>query len=177
MKKSIVNIMDVITKINNSMMWVAGILITIATAFLFADVVLRYFFNSSTGYGFDIALICTGLIAFLLGGYGVVIKQHVRVDIFFDKFSLRIRSLIDLIYLLFLFLIAVAFLWLGTDYVLHYYSIGAQTSGALIIPLWTKWLMVPIGGLLLALQGIVKLINDVYIIVTGEVLYDSEEGL
>ncbi|WP_216830718.1 TRAP transporter small permease subunit [Alkalihalobacterium elongatum] len=177
MKKTVIQVMKMITKLNKSMIWVVGVLVFFASIFLFIDVLLRYFFNSATAWAFDLAVTSTGFIGFMLGGYALAIGQHVRVDLFYEKFSLRVRSIIDLISALFLFLMAGALFWLGMDYVIHYYTIGAVTTGGVPMPLWIKWLMVPLGGLLIGLQGLVKLTNDIYIIVTGEELYNSEEGV
>ena len=175
MKKLLIRTMDIITAINKSMVWIIGTLVLFMSMLLTIDVILRYFFNSPTSWAFDFSTWGTGVIGFLLGGYTLVAAQHVRVDLFFEKFSLRMKSIIDLVSAIFLFMMVIALVWLGTDYVIHYYNIGAQSTGGFAIPLWVKWLIVPIGGLLIGLQGLVKLIDDIYIIVTGKRLYEMEE--
>lgn len=178
MKKSLIFVMAAITKLNKSMLWIMGTVVLLMSLLLTVDVVLRYFFNSPTSWAFGLATWGTGMIAFLLGGYTLVIEQHVRVDLYFERFSKRVKSIIDMISALFLFLIAIALFWLGLEYVIHYYQIGATMTGGLRMPLWVSWLIVPIGGLLIGLQGLVKFINDLSIIITGEKLYDYdiEEG-
>lgn len=177
MKKTLIRIFDVISAINKSLVWIIGTLVLLMSLLLTVDVLLRYIFSAPTSWAFDLATWGTGIIAFSLGGYTLMIGQHVRVDLFFEKFSLRTKSIIDLIGALFLFLMAIALIWLGFGYVIHYYEIGATSTGGLTMPLWIKWLIVPIGGILIALQGLVKLIDDIYVIVTGERLYyPPEEG-
>lgn len=155
------------------MVWIIGTLVLFMSLLITVDVLLRYFFSKPTTWAFDLATWGTGIVGFMLGGYTLIIGQHVRVDVFFEKLSLKAQSIIDLISAFFLFLMSISLIWLGTDYVVHYYTIGAISTGGLAMPLWIKWLIVPLGGLLIFLQGIVKLINDLYIIFTGEKVYET----
>ncbi|WP_174733344.1 TRAP transporter small permease subunit [Mesobacillus harenae] len=177
MKEILIRVMDVITKINKSMVWIIGTLVFLMCVMLTVDVLLRYLFNSPTAWAFELATWGTGIIGFMLGGYALAIGQHVRVDVFFERLTIRQQSMVEMISSFFLFLMAISLIWLGFDYVTHYYNIGAIATGGMEMPLWIKWLIVPLGGLLIALQGIVKLINDLYIIFTGEKIYETEEEM
>jgi TRAP-type C4-dicarboxylate transport system permease small subunit len=152
---------EIISRINEVMMWIVGALIMIMGILLFYDVMMRYFFNNPTVWSFDLTSWFTGMAAFLGGGYTLLKKGHVRVDIFYEKFSLRTRSAIDAVTSVFLFLIVIVFIWKGTEQVIHNYQINAVANTGLDIHVWIKWLMVPIGGLLLGLQALVNLINDI----------------
>ncbi|MBM7632394.1 TRAP transporter small permease subunit [Geomicrobium sediminis] len=163
-----------IRMINNSMLWVVGSIAFIMALLLFTDVILRYFFNSPSVWNYDLTAWFTGLTAFLAGGYCLLHREHVRVDIFYEKFSERKRSVIDLFTALFIFLISGVFIVYGGAYVIHLIELGAVASTGLNISLWIKWIMVPIGGLLLLLQAIVDLINDIHTIVKGHKLWEVE---
>lgn len=175
MKKILIFIMALIIKINKSMVWIIGTIILLMSLLLTVDVLLRYFLGSPTSWAFGMATWGTGFVGFMLGGYILSIGQHVRVDLFFENYSKRMKSVIDLISALFIFLISISFIWLGLDYVIHYYAIGAKMTGGFELPLWVAWLFVPFGGILIGLQGLVKLINDLSIIITGEKFYDFDE--
>lgn len=174
MKSIFIGFNNIVTKINKAMVYITGIFVLFMSIMLTIDVLLRYFLNSPTGWAFDLATWGTGLVGLVLGGYVMSIGKHVRVDFFFEKFSLRVQSIIDMISALFLFLIVFSFVWLGFDYVTHYYNIGAVSTGGTQMPLWVQWLIIPIGGLLIGLQGLSKFIEDIYIIITGKKLYDTE---
>ena len=163
-------IIRVINKINQSMMWIVGTLLLIMGVLLTYAVVMRYFFNSPPIWSYDLTGWFTGMAAFLGGGYALLQGSHVRVDIFYEKFSLKIRSLINIASSLFILLIVTVFIWNGIDQVFNNYQSGAIANTGLNIYIWIKWLMVPIGSLMLGLQAIVNLINDIYIIVNGEKL-------
>lgn len=169
-------LINIISSINKSMIWIGGIIVFIMSTLLTVDVILRYFFNSPTSWAFDMSTWGTTVLAFSLGGYVLLIGEHVRVDFLFEKLTKRQKSIVDLISALFLFLMAGSFIWIGMGYVIHYYNIGAMSTGGWNVPLWIKWAIVPIGGLLIGLQGLVKLFNDLYIIVTGKSYIDQEEA-
>ncbi|MFC5587733.1 TRAP transporter small permease subunit [Sporosarcina soli] len=174
MKKILIFIMAAITKLNKSMVWIIGTIVLLMSLLLTVDVILRYFFNSPTSWAFSLATWGTGLLGFALGGYTLAIEQHVRVDLYFEKFSPRMKSIVDMISAFFLFLMAAALFWFGLGYVIHYYQIGATMTGGLAMPLWIAWLIVPLGGLLIGLQGLVKFFNDLSIIITGKKIYEYE---
>ena len=146
----------------------------VVSILLFVDVLLRYVFKSATAWAFDLATWSTGIVGFLLGGYALAGGHHVRVDLFLSGFR-RSLKVLYLIGALFLFMMVAALLWLGIDYVVRYYQMGAMSTGGLNLPLWVKWLIVPAGALLIGLQGLVKLCDDVHVLLTGERLYRYEE--
>jgi len=171
----IIQAMKAITIVNKSMPWFIGSLIAIVSFLLALDVVLRYFFSAPTVWAFDLSTWSTGVVAFLLGGYALAKGHHVRVDILFERFSERTKSIVDVIGGMFLLLIAGTLVVVGFSYVIHYFQIGATSSGGMEMPLWVQWSIVPIGGLLIGLQGLVKLINDIAVIMRGKPLYVTEE--
>lgn len=165
-----------INKINESMVWVVGILLFLLGIFLFYSVIMRYFFNKPPVWAFDLSGWFTGLAAFLAGGYTLLKNAHVRIDIFYDKFSPRMQSFVNILATVCLFLIVIVLFWRGMQQVITNYQTGTIANTGLNIYIWIKWLMVPLGSLLLGLQAIVNLINDIYMIVKGEKLYEEESS-
>jgi C4-dicarboxylate transporter, DctQ subunit len=163
----------IIKKINGGIMWITGSIILIMAILLFYAIIMRYFLHKPPSWSFDLTGWFTGLSAFLAGGYALANGAHVRVDIFYEKFSLRTRSLIDAITSVFLFLIVTVLIWKGMEQVLYNYETNAVASTGLNVPIWLKWLMVPLGGVLLGIQALINLIKDIYTVVTGKSL---EEG-
>ncbi|QQK76432.1 TRAP transporter small permease [Salicibibacter cibarius] len=164
----------IVRAINNKMLWVIGAIISLMAILLFYDVIARYFFNNQTQWGFDLSVWFTGLSAFLAGGYVLLHKGHVRIDFFYENFSERKKSMVDLVTALFIFLIAFAFIIIGGEMVLHLMELEAVASTGLNIFMWIQWLMVPIGGILLAIQALIDVINDMYTVFTGNKLWEEE---
>ncbi|WP_085993057.1 TRAP transporter small permease subunit [Oceanobacillus senegalensis] len=165
----------IINKINESMMWVVGAIVLIMGILLTYSVVMRYFFNNPPVWSFDLTGWFTGIAAFLGGGYALLYGAHVRVDIFYEKFPLKIQSVINIFSSIFVFLIVIVFIWKGMEQVINNYQTGAIASTGLSIYLWIKWVMMPIGGILLGLQAIANLIKDIYRIIKGEELIERKE--
>src|SRR5690625_3157513 len=170
-------LVDIINSIHRSMLWIVVVLILIMSLFIFYSVVMRYFFHKPVIWVFDLTSLFTGLSVFLAGGYALLMREHVRVDVFYQGFSKRTKSYIDALTSIFLFLMVIVFVWKGMEQVIHYYTEKSISTTGLNIYIWIKWIMMPIGGFLLGLQGIVNLINDIYIIMTGKGIIKEEGDL
>lgn len=163
-------IIRVINFINNQMYFVIGGIIVFLSIIVFYDVVARYFFNASTSFGFDTATWLTALAALLGGGHVQLKDEHIRVDILYEKFSDRKKSIVDLITHFFILVMVITLIWFGGSQVLNLYEQGSVASSGLNIPLWIKWTIIPIGGFLLGLQMLVTLFMDLYFLITGQKL-------
>ncbi len=159
--------------INQAMFYVVGAAIVTLSLFVFYDVIARYFFSRPTNFGFDLSIWLTGFAAFLSGGYCLLHKEHIRVDIFYAKLSPRAKSLVDIFTGILLLLIVIALVWFGGARVWQLYQMGSVASTGFNIPLWIKWSIVPLGGILLGLQGIINLINDIYHVAVGKRLEEE----
>ncbi len=72
--------------------WLVWPLILIITF----EVVCRYGFNAPTVWAYDMAYMIGGSMMALGMGYVLQERGHVRVDILYDRLSLRLRRLLDL---------------------------------------------------------------------------------
>jgi TRAP-type mannitol/chloroaromatic compound transport system permease small subunit len=131
------------------------------------EVVLRYAFNSPTmwAHGTSQRLFATYYI--LAGAYVLRHNQHVKVDILYNRLSVRKKALLDLFGSIFFFVFCGVLFWKGLDF--------AWTSLSQLEPDETPWraplypfkMMVPLGALLILLQGLAKLIRDLTTALTG----------
>jgi C4-dicarboxylate transporter, DctQ subunit len=165
--------MKTINSINRAMLWVVGMIIFLMGMALFYSVMMRYFFNSPQTWAFDLIGWGTGLAALLAGGYASLTKSHVRVDIFYDKFSPRTKSIVDVLTAFLWFFVSIILIWKGWEQVWNHYELNAISNTGLKVPVWTQWLMVPVGGMLLFLQEFVNFINNLFVIFTGKAYYEE----
>ena len=125
-------------------------------------------------YGFDLGWIAMQesvlylhAILFMLGaGYTLSQNEHVRVDIFYQKFSLKGRALVDFFGCLLLLLPVCGLIFAySLDYVIAAWKIAEQSpeSGGLPIVylLKTLLLLMPV---LLAMQGLAMMLQQLPII-------------
>ena len=127
-----------------------------------ANALVRKAFNFSSNAFLEIQWYLFSAIFLFLAGYTLLRNEHVRMDVLAGRLSKRVQTWIDIIgTLFFLFPMAALFAWYGwpifvDTYVHHEISTNA---GGLII--WPARLLVPIGFVLLILQGVSELIKRV----------------
>ncbi len=98
---------------------------------------------------------------FLLGAaYTLQRNEHVRIDVIAGKFSKRTQTWIDVFGTVFFLLpVTIMVLWLSWPvFVLSFQSQDSSNSAGGLI-LWPARLLVPVGFLLLTLQGFSELIK------------------
>jgi TRAP-type mannitol/chloroaromatic compound transport system permease small subunit len=145
--------------------WVGRVVAWLALAMVlvtFLVVVLRYGFDSGS-IALQESITYMHAILFMLGAaYTLQQNGHVRVDIFYQRFSRRGRAWVDLLGTL-LLLVPVCLFILASSwgYVADSWAVmeGSQEAGGLPYVYWLKTLMVAM-PLLLLLQGIIWLLRN-----------------
>jgi TRAP-type mannitol/chloroaromatic compound transport system permease small subunit len=132
-----------------------GWLILLMTLVSASNAISRKFFNVSSNAFLEIQWYLFAAVFLLAAGYTLLRNAHVRVDILNTRFSTRARLWIELAGTLF-FLGPFAFLvlWHGWPFFAQSFSsreVSLQAGGLM---LWPVKLLIPLGFLLLFLQGI-----------------------
>jgi TRAP-type mannitol/chloroaromatic compound transport system permease small subunit len=95
-------------------------------------------------------------------GYTLLHNQHIRIDVVTGRLSRRAQAWIDILgTLLFLMPMALTILWLSWPVFVDAYQRHEVSTNAGGLIIWPARLMVPIGFLLLVLQGISELIKRI----------------
>jgi TRAP-type mannitol/chloroaromatic compound transport system permease small subunit len=145
-------------------------LIPLLIAELVYDTIARYIFNSPTAWSYDISYMLYG--AAFMGGasYTILLDEHVRIEIIYEKVSLKSRAIIDAIgYVVFFFPSMGALLYFGADFTIKSWKI-LETSGESMWspPIYPFKTIIPITALLIIFQGIVEFTRCLITIVKGE---------
>lgn len=172
-KRIVLRIVKAINAVNTSIgLWVCGSVVTVMSIAVAYEVVARYFFHSPTRWSMELNLNLFCVCALLAGGYTLVQDGHVRVDVFYIRLSPRKKAILDLITCWFFFLLCGVLLWEGWDFAYSAFLSGETSTEAMGWPLWYSQMMVPIGALLLGIQGLVKFGCDI-----GAAIKNSEVSL
>lgn len=131
------------------------------------EVGLRYLFNSPTVWTNELTQMIFGAYVILSGGYILRWNGHVNVDILYIRFSPRGRALLDVITFGLFAAFAVMMLVYGGYLAFDSMAIWEHSESAWNPPLWPAKLTIPLGALLLLLQGLVKLSHDLTTLLTG----------
>ena len=160
MKKLLTDIRKPIDVVNEWTGRIVAWLLIPLTIIVTMEVTARYVFNKPTIWAWDVNVQLLGALAVLGGGYTLLHKGHIAVDVVVSGFPPRTRAIIDIATsLLFFFSIGVL-LWEAVG--VAWESILSQETMTTYFrpPIYPLRVAMAVGVLLLLLQGISKLISD-----------------
>jgi len=134
----------------------------------FSVVLLRYMFDLGW-VAMQESVVYMHATVFMLGAaYTMKHQGHVRVDIFYQRFTVKTRAWVDLIgTLLLLFPVSIFIAWMGWEYVVDAWRVheGSREAGGLPGVFLLKSLIILMPTLLIV-QGLAMLIEQI-LIITG----------
>jgi TRAP-type mannitol/chloroaromatic compound transport system permease small subunit len=139
-------------------------------AVLVYGVVRRYVFNSPVIWTHELSLFMFGGIGVLVGAALLQMGAHIKVDIVYNRLSLKGRAVVDAISDLLLLYCIIVLLWQGVDFALYSIAITEHTSsvwGPVVYPFKT---LIPIAAFIILLQGLAKFIRDLIFAIRGKAL-------
>lgn len=152
---TLLRISALIDTLNDKIGRVACALVLIACIISAGNALLRYGFSISSNAWLEIQWYLFGGIVMLGAASTLRTNQHVRVDVLYSHYSERTRLWIDLLGgLLFLLPMAAIIGWLSWPMFINAYAIGETSGNAGGLLRWPVKLLVPLGFLLLILQGL-----------------------
>ena len=151
-------------------------LIPLLIAELVYDTIARYVFNAPTAWSYDISYMLYG--AAFMGGasYTLLLDEHVRIEVIYEKVSPKSRAVIDAIgYVIFFFPSMGALLYFGTEFTIKSWKI-LESSGESMWspPIYPFKTIITITALLLILQGIVQVVRCLVSIKKGRKSLDHK---
>lgn len=148
-------------KINEYVGKAVSFLILAMIGVVIYDVLMRYFLSKPQSWAPEISEYIFGALFLLGAGYTYLFDGHVRMDVIYERLKPRQRAILDLVTALFFFLSCAILLWKGIEVAWHSIELGERTSSAFAPPLYPMKVLVPVGALLLMLQGIAKFVRDI----------------
>ena len=128
------------------------------------EVLVRFVFNSPTNWVHESMFLMFGMQYMISGAYAYREDQHVRVDVFYSKFSTRGKAIADIVSSLFFFIFTITMLWTGWRFAADAVANSESSFTEWGIQYWPVKLTLPIGAALIILQGLSKLIKDILIL-------------
>lgn len=145
-------------KIGQAVSW----LLLLAVIICSGNALVRYTFHIGSNAWLEIQWYLFGAVFLLAAAYTLRRNEHVRIDVVVSRFSKRTQAWVDLFgFLLFLLPITLLVLYYAIPFAVD--SIRSQemssNAGGLIV--WPAKLLVPVGFLLLALQGFSEIVKRI----------------
>ncbi len=141
----------------------------IAVFVYYYEVIARYFFNSPTNWAHEGMFLMFGMQYMLAAGYTLREGGHVHVDIIYNRFSDRMKALVDALTSVFFFIFSIAILWTGWTFFMDSVQIWEVSFTEWAIAYWPVKLAIPLGALLLTLQGFTRLFKDIIFLTESKV--------
>ncbi len=128
------------------------------------EVIARYVFNSPTNWAHEAMFLMFGMQYLLAGGYVLREGAHVRVDVFYTRLSQRGKALVDILTSVFFFIFTLTLIWTGWTFFMDSYQVNEVSFTEWAVQYWPIKFALPLGGLLLLLQGLAQLLKDIAVL-------------
>lgn len=142
--------------------------VLVLLAVVVTGVVARYVFDHPFLWTHETSTFIFGIYIVLGGGYVLALRQHINVDIVYQRFSVRTKAIVDIFTGPFFFIFGAALLWQTIDMSWTSLQNLEHAATAWCPPVYPFKVFLPIGSFLLLMQGLVKFIRDSTMAVTGE---------
>jgi len=133
------------------------------------EVFSRYVLDRPHAWAFDAMIMMYGTLFMMAGAYTLAKNGHVRGDVLYGFFPLRLQAGLDLtLYIVFFIPGVTALAWAGYTYAAESWSINEHSNitseGPPIYPFKT---IIPVAGAFLLMQGIVEIIRCIICLKEG----------
>jgi TRAP-type mannitol/chloroaromatic compound transport system permease small subunit len=153
-------------------LWVGrafGWCILILTLSISYEVFVRYVLNSPTVWAFDMMIQMYGALFLMCGAYALAQDTHVRADVLYRLFPVKVQASLDFVlYFLFFFPGVLALAWYGWEIASdswRYKEVSFNSPASIQIYFFKS--LIPIAGFLLVFQWVSELVRCVMAFRTG----------
>ncbi|RJR25884.1 MAG: TRAP transporter small permease subunit [Desulfobacteraceae bacterium] len=137
-----------------------ALLIPVIMLIMSYEVIMRYIFKAPTIWAWDINAQLFAMVVFLGGGYTLLQKGHVSIDVIYAKLSTRMRAILDLVTCPVFFIFFIILTWKMTSMTIDSIEEREVLSTVFAPPIYPLKVLATIGTFLLLMQGIAKFIRD-----------------
>jgi len=146
--------------INEKIGLLANWMVLIACVISAGNALMRYGFSMSSNAWLEIQWYLFGGMVMLGAAQTLKMNEHVRVDLLYSRYSDRARLWLDLLGgIFFLLPMTIIIGWMAWPMLANSYLIGETSGNSGGLLRWPVKLMVPLGFLLLSLQGLSEIIK------------------
>jgi len=127
------------------------------------EVIIRRVFNAPTGWGYDTCWMLFAAQFLLGGGYTLLKKGHIRIDIVYGVLPERAKLVFDLLlYLIVILPVMGLFAWAGVVFAAEAWATGEKLSTTnWFFPAGPSKTLIPIGFFLIGLQCLSEIVRTV----------------
>jgi TRAP-type mannitol/chloroaromatic compound transport system permease small subunit len=122
------------------------------------EVFVRYLLNDPTSWAFDMSYIVYGGLFLMAGAYTLSRNGHVRGDVLYRLWPVRVQAGVELtLYVLFFFPGVISLMVAGWAYGFDAFKLREVSVNSPVgVPVWQLKMLIPFAGFFLTLQGIAE---------------------
>jgi TRAP-type mannitol/chloroaromatic compound transport system permease small subunit len=136
------------------------VVLTLGTCY---EVFVRYLLNNPTSWAFDMSYIVYGGLFLMTGAYTLSRNGHVRGDVLYRLWPVRVQAGVELtLYVLFFFPGVISLMVAGWAYGYDAFKLREVSVNSPVgVPVWQLKMLIPFAGFFLTLQGIAEVLRCV----------------
>jgi TRAP-type mannitol/chloroaromatic compound transport system permease small subunit len=144
--------------IGRALIWLVLIMVLVSAG----NAVSRYLLNQSSNAWLELQWYLFSVVFLVSAGYTLLADEHIRIDVISSHLSRRAQIWIDIFGTMFFLLpMSILIMWLSWPVFVNAWVSGEISSNAGGLIRWPARLLVPLGFLLLSLQGLSELIKRI----------------
>ncbi|GAB4469668.1 MAG: TRAP transporter small permease subunit [Burkholderiaceae bacterium] len=145
-------------RVGRAVLW----LVLVAVLISAANAIVRKAFNISSNAFLEVQWYLFSAIFLLCAGYTLLRNEHVRIDVLLHRLPKRTQIWIDVFGIVVFLLPAAALIgWLSWPLFVKAWISGEVSENAGGLIRWPAYLLIPVGFVLLVLQGVSELIKRI----------------
>ena len=153
------------------------VVLTFGTSY---EVFVRYVLNDPTAWAYDMSYILYGALFLMSGAYALSRDAHVRGDVVFRLWPVRVQAGIELVlYFIFFFPGVTSLVIAGYGYAHDSFGYREVSVNSPVgVPIWQLKGLIPLAGIMLFIQGVAQVIRCILALQQGrwpKKLHDVEE--
>lgn len=141
----------------------------IAVFVYYYEVIARYVFNSPTNWAHESMFLMFGMQYLIAGGFCLRENAHVRVDVIYSMLSKRTQATLDVITSVFFLIFVTTLLVTGWIFFNDAFETMEVSNSEWHIQYWPIKFALPLGAVLLMIQGIAQLVKDIAVALQPEI--------
>lgn len=151
-----------IDSFNERISIVANVMIILSCAVSAGNAMIRYAFDKSSNGWLEVQWYMFAIAVMLGAAYTLKRNEHVRVDLLYMLMSDRAKLWLDVVGgILFLLPMCILLAWLSWPFFMQSYAVLEDSSNAGGLIRWPIKFIMPLGFVLLAIQGVAEIIRAI----------------
>ena len=160
--RALLGVSHVIDTVNSAIGKIAEWAVLFACLVSAGNATVRYLFSYSSNAWLEAQWYLFAVVVMLGAAYTLLRNEHVRVDLIYGNLSERARLWVDTLGLIFfLFPAMIMLAWMTWPFFLDAWTRGEMSSNAGGLVRWPAKLILPVGFVLICLQGLSELIKRI----------------